>query len=72
MEEIAPLIPERIIQQFNDKYKEDKDVKKPNITNGLTPIKINLPDDHKPVSESVEPDSPFVVSVPEEGAGVSV
>lgn len=44
LEEIAPLIPENIIKIYNDKYGSDNNVKKPNITNGLTPIRVNTPD----------------------------
>jgi hypothetical protein len=44
LEEIAPLIPENIILNFNAKYKNDVAVKRPNITNGLTPIRVNSSD----------------------------
>ena len=42
LEDISPLIPEDIIdsdrKEFGDKY---ENIKKPNITNGLSPIEIN-------------------------------
>lgn len=47
LEEIAPLIPEQIIEKYNSKYHNETNVKKPNITNGLTPIRVNTPDDDK-------------------------
>ncbi len=57
LEEIAPLIPEQIIDKYNDKYENEKNVKKPNITNGLTPIRVNTPDDDIP---HAPPSSPAI------------
>jgi hypothetical protein len=70
LEEIAPLIPEEIIEKYNKKYQDEKNVKKPNITNGLTPIRVNTPDDDvpppaaPPSSPKMPPqEQPFIVNV---------
>jgi len=55
LEEIAPLIPEGIIHKYNDKYKNENNVKKPNITNGLTPIRVNVPPPAPPPSPVLAP-----------------
>jgi hypothetical protein len=57
LEEIAPLIPEEIIDKYNKKYQNEQNVKKPNITNGLTPIRVNTPDDDVP-PPAAPPSSP--------------
>lgn len=46
LEEIAPIIPDDIIHRFNVKYpKHDgENIKRPNITNGLTEIVVNKPE----------------------------
>lgn len=46
LEEIAPIIPDDIIQKYNVKYpKHDgENIKRPNITNGLTEIVVNKPE----------------------------
>jgi len=44
LEELAPLIPDDVIKAFNTRFGSDVHCKKPNITNGLTPIEINKPD----------------------------
>lgn len=43
LEEISPIVPDDIIQLYNTKYPkhEGENIKRPNITNGLTEIKIN-------------------------------
>lgn len=67
LEEIAPLIPEQIIEKYNDKYKDDKSVKKPNITNGLTPIRVNIPTPPAcpPSSPIIGPanEAPYIVDI---------
>lgn len=64
MEEIAPLIPNEIIDTFNKKYVKDTNVKKPNITNGLTPIKINLPDmSASPSTRNTESEENYIVNI---------
>lgn len=64
LEEIAPLIPEIIIEKYNEKYKNDTSVKKPNITNGLTPIRINTPDDDAPSPPPNSPnEKPVIVNI---------
>lgn len=45
MQEIAPLIDDDIIVQYNEKYRRYKRVKKPNFVNGLTEVKINSAED---------------------------
>ena len=46
LEEIAPIIPDDIIKEYNTKYpkKEGDNIKRPNIINGLTEIIVNKPD----------------------------
>ena len=46
LEEIAPIIPDDIIHKYNVKYpKHDgENIKRPNITNGLTEIVVNKPE----------------------------
>jgi hypothetical protein len=62
LEEIAPLIPEEIIEKYNTKYDSEKNVKKPNITNGLTPIRVNTPND-EPHSPDVPPNTPTFINI---------
>ena len=45
MQDIAPLIDDDIIDQYNQKYRRYKRVKKPNFVNGLTEVKINSAED---------------------------
>jgi hypothetical protein len=40
LSEISPQIPDAIIKLFNDKFHEDKEISKPEITNGLDPIHV--------------------------------
>ena len=40
LNEISPQIPDVIIAQFNEKFHDQKDVSKPEITNGLDPIQV--------------------------------
>jgi len=40
LSEISPQIPDVIIKHFNDRFHDDKEVTKPEITNGLDPIKV--------------------------------
>ena len=46
LEEIAPLIPDDIILIYKEKYPryEGENIKRPNITNGLTEIIVNKPE----------------------------
>lgn len=50
LEEIAPIVPDDIIKKYNIKYPkvEGENIKRPNITNGLTEIVINKPDKPSP------------------------
>lgn len=41
MQDIAPLIDDDIIKLYNMRYRRYKRVKKPNIVNGLTEVKVN-------------------------------
>lgn len=45
LEEIAPIIPDDVIEIYKAKYPktEGEKVKRPNITNGLTEIIVNKP-----------------------------
>ena len=45
MQDIAPLIDDDIVAQYNEKYRRYKKVKKPNFVNGLTEVKINSAED---------------------------
>jgi hypothetical protein len=45
MQDIAPLIDDDIVSQYNEKYRRYKKVKKPNFVNGLTEVKINSAED---------------------------
>jgi len=38
LNEISPQIPDEIIQRFNERFKDDKEISKPEITNGIDPI----------------------------------
>jgi hypothetical protein len=38
--ETSPQIPDPVVKIFNDKFHDQKDVSKPEITNGLDPIKV--------------------------------
>lgn len=42
--ETSPAIPKKIIEQFNEKYKDETDIEKPPETNGLISIKPNRED----------------------------
>ena len=50
--EISPQIPDIIIKHFNDKFHDQKNVSKPEITNGLDPIHVFVEN-----SESFTPQS---------------
>lgn len=50
--ETSPQIPEPIINQFNEKFHDQKNVSKPEITNGLDPIHVYVEN-----SESFTPQS---------------
>jgi hypothetical protein len=45
LQDIAPLIDDDIIAQYNEKYRKYKKVKKPNFVNGLTEVKVNSAED---------------------------
>jgi hypothetical protein len=45
LQDIAPLIDDDIIDQYNQKYRRFKRVKKPNFVNGLTEVKVNSAED---------------------------
>jgi hypothetical protein len=46
LEEIAPIIPDDIIEKYKLKYprQDGENIKRPNITNGLTEVVVNKPD----------------------------
>jgi hypothetical protein len=46
LEEIAPIIPDDIIDKYKLKYPrhDGENIKRPNITNGLTEVVVNKPD----------------------------
>ena len=59
LEEIAPIIPDDVIDIYKAKYpkKDGENVKRPNITNGLTEIVINKPNPPLTVSAVVVPEN---------------
>ena len=79
LEEISPIVPDDIISIYNTKYpkSEGENIKRPNITNGLTEIKINTTEkvvqsrrpsvvaDHPP--PTVSADVVYSVDIPLEG-----
>ena len=74
LEEISPIVPDDVIQLYNNKYPkhEGENIKRPNITNGLTEIRINTTEktvhSRRPTQESppplVSPDVVFSVDIP--------
>jgi len=56
--ETSPQIPEPIIKEFNEKFHDQKDVSKPEITNGLDPIRVFVEN-----SESFTPQSKIDVKI---------
>jgi hypothetical protein len=74
LEEISPIVPDDIIQLYNNKYPkhEGENIKRPNITNGLTEIKINTTEkpvhSRRPTQEQPPPlvsaDVVFSVDIP--------
>ena len=66
--ETSPQIPEPIIKQFNEKFHDQKDVSKPEITNGLDPIHVYIenseaftPNDKIPIKISTTQVAPDLV-----------
>lgn len=57
LEEIAPIIPDDVIEAYKLKYPrhEGEKIKRPNITNGLTEIVINKPNNNLTVSADILP-----------------
>ena len=53
--ETSPQIPEPIIALFNEKFHDQKNVSKPEITNGLDPIHVYVEN-----SEQFTPKTPMV------------
>jgi hypothetical protein len=56
--EISPQISDQIITLFNDKFHDQKNVSKPEITNGLDPIRVYVEN-----SESFTPDTKSKIEV---------
>ena len=56
--EISPQIPETIITMFNEKFHDQTNVSKPEITNGLDPIHVYVEN-----SESFTPDDRSKIAV---------
>lgn len=62
LEDIAPLIPDDVIEEYKIKYPEkDNIVKRPNICNGLTPVVVNVDEDERGVSSRRNTIEPQVV-----------
>lgn len=57
LEEIAPIIPDDVIEAYKVKYPrhDGETIKRPNITNGLTEIVINKPNNNLTVSADILP-----------------
>jgi hypothetical protein len=76
LEEISPIVPDDVIQLYNNKYPkhEGENIKRPNITNGLTEIKINTTEkpvhSRRPTQENPPPlvsaDVVFSVDIPQD------
>jgi hypothetical protein len=60
LSEISPQIPDQIIKDFNEKFHDQKDVSKPEITNGLDPISVYVENSEK---LSPMPDSKIDVKI---------
>jgi len=58
LSEISPQIPDAIIGIFNEKFHDQKDVSKPEITNGLDPISVYVEN-----SEQFTPESKVSVKI---------
>lgn len=48
LEEISPIITDDIIMKYNEKYpkKPEENIRRPNITNGLTEVVVNKPENY--------------------------
>lgn len=57
LQEISPLIPPQIIQEFQKKFKDEKEISKPEESNGLE--KITIYHESLPKSRSVDLGSPI-------------
>lgn len=57
LQEISPMIPPQIIQEFQRKFKDEKDISKPEESNGLEKISIYV--ETLPKSKSVDLGSPI-------------
>lgn len=53
LNEISPQIPDDIIKEFQIKFKDNKDVSRPEITNGLDPIEVNRESYHTRVENII-------------------
>jgi hypothetical protein len=61
LSEIAPPIPIRVVRAFKAKYSEDKDISRPQITNGLEKIEVySPPPELKRTSVILEPIVPVL------------
>jgi len=48
LEDISPLLPEDILNEYKDEFGHNyENIKKPNITNGLSPVEINKSSENK-------------------------
>jgi len=54
--DISPIIDTDIIDKYNNMYKNESNVSKPPITNGLTHVKINVPIEENKIKEEVVKD----------------
>jgi hypothetical protein len=62
LSEISPQLPEATIKDFNNKFHDQKNVSKPEITNGLDPINVYVEN-----SEQFTPASKVSVKITESG-----
>jgi hypothetical protein len=51
--DISPIIDPDIVNKYNNLYKNENNVSKPPITNGLTHVKINVPIEENKIKEEV-------------------
>ena len=54
LNEISPLIPPRIIKEFNMRFSEEKEISQPEETNGLEKITIYMPPKTEAITQTIE------------------
>lgn len=57
LNEISPLIPPKIVREFNDRFKDEKEISQPEEVNGLEKIEIYVPPKIEAIAQT-EPEAP--------------